>query len=124
MSKSFRAVETAIEGGEGVEIGSAKLRSILAIEARKPLLGISAISDLAEFAVVDDVDAVVDLFAHDVFDRLPEAGAERVLVVILFAVARSQEGHELRRAWQAADVGYQYAVLAAHRHLALTPPVR
>jgi len=51
------------------------------LEARQPLVDVGNEAGLAHLAVVDDVDAQLGLLAHDVADRPPHAGGERVRVV-------------------------------------------
>ena len=68
---------------------------------------------LAVFAVADDVDAGLGLFAHDARDfvaqRLPVCG----FVVGLAMVARRQDVADRHRANEAADMGYEDTIGAA-----------
>ena len=55
-------------------------------------------------SVVDDVEADLRLLAHDVSDRVVQAGVERRLVVRLLVALRLEEFLQLWRPDQAADM--------------------
>jgi hypothetical protein len=65
---------------------------------------------LAIFAVIDDVDTDLRLFAHDIGDSIMQAGFECRFVVRLFVALHLEELLQLGRSDQAADVGCQDAM--------------
>ena len=71
------------------------------------------VAALAELAVADDIDAGLDLLAHDLLDRGLQAGLVGGLVVGLAGLDQLEELDELGRPDQAADMGGQDAVGAA-----------
>src|SRR5690349_8201320 len=70
----------------------------------------------AVLAVADDVETAFRLVPHDAGHAIADLAREHGVVQWLAQVARPQQLHEQRRAWQAAAVGRQNALGAAlHR---------
>src|SRR3990172_5547492 len=68
---------------------------------------------LAELAVVDAVDAALDLLAHDVRDALAQAAGEGLLIVGRAAGAGGDERRQVVGAGGAGGVGGQDALRAS-----------
>src|SRR6185312_6733969 len=80
-------------------------------EAREPRQRVLRPGDrFAELAVGHDVDAGLALAAHDLGDRTLETGLEARFVIGLTALARAQEVLQIRRPYQASDMGGEDAV--------------
>ena len=71
------------------------------------------VAALAELAVADDVDAGLDLLAHDLLDRGFQAGLISGLVVGLAGLDQLEELDEFGRPDQAADMSGKDTVGAA-----------
>lgn len=72
------------------------------------------VAALGELTVADDVDAGLDLLAHDLVDGGLEAVFVGGLVVGLAGLDQLEEFHQFRRAWQTPDVGAKDAILAGN----------
>ena len=92
--------------------------SLIGLEAAEPLVHVGDEARLAVFAVIDHVDAELDLLAHDLADR----ALEPTFVGLLVARGlRIHHGEQISRPRQAADMRGENAVGAAFHRLA---PVR
>src|SRR5437763_14425155 len=78
----------------------------------EPVADVEGIGDLALLAVADAVDADVDLLGDRLPHRRREARLECRPVERLAALARLQEGEQIGRAGQAADMRRQDPILA------------
>src|SRR5262249_20849826 len=78
------------------------------------------VQPFAEFAIADDVDADIGLLAHDLGDRVGEAGFESGLVKRLAVFDQSPKFDQLRRPDQAADMGGEDA-FSVVRHVCVSP---
>ena len=74
------------------------------LKAVEPLAHIGEKARLGEFAVGDDVDAAIDLFAHDVGDRTAQRLAKGLVVVRLPGIFRLHHVEQPMRPRQAADM--------------------
>src|SRR5207237_4028296 len=83
-------------------------------EAGEPLAHVVGEARLAQFAVVDAVDAALDLPAHGVGHRALQARRERVAVVRLPACPGDDHRPVVDGTRQAAGVGRETAVAAAY----------
>ena len=82
-------------------------------EAREPLQYILRPTDrLAEFAVTDHIEADPGLLVHDLGDAVGEAALIGVVVIGGVVALGAQEGDQLGRPDQAADMGRQDSFLA------------
>src|SRR6516165_12039584 len=82
----------------------------------KAVTNIRGVGNLAEFPVADAVDAGCDLLGDNLFDVGGEPRLEGRLIKFAAGLARLEQGQQLRRPRQAADMGRQDAV-GAELHL-------
>ena len=85
--------------------GTAVRRVGVGLEAAEPLIDVSDEARLGVFAVVDDVDAELDLLADDLLDRARKPCAAGRLVDRLALLARQQSVEQVGRSRQRAGVG-------------------
>src|SRR6185295_15611044 len=80
-------------------------RPVTLLEAAHALEHVTRPTDrLAEFAIIDDVEADLRLLAHHVADRVVQAGVECRLVVGLLVALRLEKLLEVWRPDKAADM--------------------
>jgi hypothetical protein len=84
----------------------------IGLEPGKALVDVGNEARLAHFAVINDVDAKVGLFADDIRYRLAHAGVKCRIVDLLTLETREAHGVKLRRARQAADMGREDSICA------------
>ena len=89
-------------------------------DAGKAVTNVGGVGDLAEFAVADAVDPGCDLLGDNIPDRSGKVRLECRLIKFAAGLSRLQQGQQLGRSRQAADMGRQ-DVVAAELHLELLP---
>ena len=85
-----------------------------AAEAVEPLQHIGGVARLRHFAVVDDVDAGLDLLARRLEHRLGDPALERRRIDLVAALRRDDHLDQIVRPRQAAGMGGQEPVDAVH----------
>ncbi len=101
-----RVGELPEQPGEFDQVLAGLARGV-AIEAGDAVLDVGRVADLAHLAVADDVDADLDLAAHDVGDRVADRARAAGAVMRRSLVTREQDVRDRLRARQAADVRRQ-----------------
>src|ERR1700722_8434336 len=104
-----------VELGKFLDLAGAEPRTPIGdraidLKAGKPLVDIGDKTRLAHLAVIDDVDAEVDLLADNVRHGLAYPDIEGRLIYLLTLTARDAHGVKIRRARQAADMGRENSV--------------
>src|SRR6516165_10581901 len=82
-------------------------------DALEAIFGIAEEIDLAELAVVDDVNADIGLLLHDFGDRAAQSLGEYLFVIRLARELLAEELFQIGRAMQRSGMGGQNPVCAA-----------
>src|SRR6516164_7960882 len=99
----------------------ARLARGVAGEPRQAARDVGRIADLAHLAIADDVDADLDLSAHDLRYRIGDNGVVPRAIAALIALAREQHVRHRLTAGKATDVGGQDAARACAHDLVPAP---
>src|SRR5204863_7203778 len=88
-------------------------RLFVRLEAAEPLVHVGDETGFSELAIVDHVDAEIDLLAYDLLHCRAQAWRTRAFLHRSSLLAGLDRVEELRRPRQAADVGRYDALVAA-----------